>query len=95
MKKRSLTIVILVILAVIIAVIVVDFLNNRPDRRGANPYALDIDQYMEVDEALISHKETRNFSLGSLTATGICYHKNLLFLVGTHPWRSSRPADRL
>ena len=82
MKKRSLTIVILVILAVIIAVIVVDFLNNRPDRRGANPYALDIDQYKEVDQALISHKETRNFSLGSLTATGICYHKNLLFLVG-------------
>jgi hypothetical protein len=82
MKKRSLTIVILLILAVILAVIVVDFLNNRPDRRGANPYALDVDQYKDVDEALISHKETRNFSLGTLVATGICYHNGRLFLVG-------------
>ncbi len=66
MKKRGLTIVILVILTVIIAVIVVDFLNNRPDRRGANPYALEVDHYKEVDPELISHKETRKFSLGLL-----------------------------
>jgi uncharacterized alpha/beta hydrolase family protein len=47
MKKRGLTIVILVILTVIIAVIVVDFLSNRPDRRGVNPYALEVDQYKD------------------------------------------------
>ncbi len=82
MKKRSLTIVVLVILAVIIGVIIVDFMNNRPDRRGANPYALNVDEYMKVDEALISHKETRNFSLGTLTAAGICYYNGRLLLVG-------------
>jgi hypothetical protein len=64
MKKRGLTIVILVILTVIIAVIVVDFLNNRPDRRGENPYALEVDQYKEVDPELISHRETRKFRSG-------------------------------
>lgn len=82
MKKRSLTIVIVVILLVIISVILVDFLSKRPDRRGSNPYALDVDQYMEVDQALISHKEVRNFSLGSMTASGIWYHQERLYLVG-------------
>lgn len=82
MKKKSLTIVILVILAVIIAVILVDFLNNRPDRRGENPYALDVDQYTEVDPELISHKETRNFSLGSLNPTGMCYYEGKLYVTG-------------
>ncbi|MCK5135929.1 MAG: hypothetical protein KAR19_09110 [Bacteroidales bacterium] len=82
MKKRSLTVVVLAILAVIIGVIVIDFMNNRPDRRGDNPYALDVDEYKKVDENLISHKETRNFSLGTLTATGICYYNDRLFLVG-------------
>ncbi len=82
MKKRSLTIVVLVILAVIIGVILFDFLTKRPDRRGTNPYALEVDQYKVVDEALISHKETRNFSLGLLTASGIYYHNDSLFIVG-------------
>lgn len=82
MKKRSLTIVVLVILALIISVILFDFLSNRPDRRGDNPYALDVDQYKHVDEALISHKETRNFSLGMFAATGIYHHADSLFIVG-------------
>ncbi|MCK4990597.1 MAG: hypothetical protein KAS29_08930, partial [Bacteroidales bacterium] len=64
MKKRSLTIVVLVIVMIILGVIIVDFLGNQPDRRGKNPYALKIDQYAVVDDSLISHKETRNFSLG-------------------------------
>ena len=82
MKKRSLTIVVLMILAVIIGVILFDFINNRPDKRGANPYALNVDEYKVVDEELISHKETRNFSLGLLAAKGIYYHNDSLFLVG-------------
>ena len=82
MKKRSLTIVILVILAVIVAVIVVDFLSQRPDRRGKNPYALEVDQYRKVDPALISHQEVRNFSLGSLTATTIFYRDHRLYIAG-------------
>jgi hypothetical protein len=82
MKKRSLTIVILVILGVIVAVIVVDFLNQRPDRRGKNPYALEMERYRRVDPALISHHEIRNFSLGSLTATTIFYRDQKLYIAG-------------
>ncbi len=82
MKKRGLTIVILVILTVIIAVIVVDFLNNRPDRRGANPYALEVDQYKEVDPALISYNETRKFDLGLLMASDITYFDHKLYVCG-------------
>jgi len=82
MKKRNLTILVLVILAVIIGVIVVDFVSNRPDRRGSNPYALDVEALRDVDEALISHRETRNFTLGSLNATGMCMQGNMLCIVG-------------
>jgi hypothetical protein len=82
MKKRSLTAVVLVILAVILAVIVVDFMKSRPGRRGRNPYALEVDQYREVDTALISHRETRNLSLGSLTASSMDYKDGRLFVVG-------------
>ncbi len=73
---------VLMILTVIIGVILFDFINNRPDKRGANPYALNVDEYKVVDEELISHKETRNFSLGLLAAKGIYYHNDSLFLVG-------------
>jgi hypothetical protein len=82
MKKRGLTIVILVILTVIIAVIVVDFLNNRPDRRGENPYALEVDQYKEVDPELISHRETRNFDLGLLIPSDMTLYDRALYVSG-------------
>lgn len=82
MKKRGLTIVVLVIVLVIITVIVVDFLNNRPDRRGANPYALETAQLKDVDPALISHKEIRNFSLGSLKSAALAYSDGRLFVAG-------------
>ena len=82
MKKRSLTIVVLVIVMIILGVIIVDFLGNRPDRRGKNPYALKVDQYRKVDPELISHKEIRNFSLGLLIATDMSYHNHALYILG-------------
>ena len=82
MKKRGLTIVILVIVGVILGVILVDFFGNRPDRRGENPYALEVDQYREVDEELISHKETRNFSLGLMISSDMSLHGNTLYITG-------------
>lgn len=82
MKKRGLTIVVLVIVGLILTVIVVDIMNNRPDRRGENPYALEVDQYRKVDENLISHKEIRNFSLGLMIATDMSYFNNTLYISG-------------
>ena len=72
----------LVIVVAILAVIVVDFLGNRPDRRGGNPYALKVDQYRKVDPELISHKEIRNFSLGLLIATDMSYYNQTLYISG-------------
>lgn len=82
MKKRGLTIVVLVIVGLILTVIVVDILNNRPDRRGDNPYALEVDQYRKVDDDLLSHKEIRNFSLGLMIATDMSYFNNALYISG-------------
>lgn len=80
MKKRGLTIVVLVIVLVIIGVIVVDFLNNRPDRRGPNPYALEVEQFKDVDPELISHEETRNLSLGPHKGRAMVYAEGKLFV---------------
>ena len=66
MKKRGVTIVVLLIITVIITVIVVDFLNNRPDKRGENPYAYDVEQYKEVDPSLIHYKEKRIIHLAAI-----------------------------
>jgi hypothetical protein len=82
MKKRSLTIVVLIIVVIILGVIIVDFLGNRPDRRGENPYALEVDRYREVDPELISHQEIRNFSLGLMIASDISYHQQTLYISG-------------
>ncbi|MCP4312320.1 MAG: hypothetical protein GY790_13730 [Bacteroidetes bacterium] len=82
MKKRGLTAVILVIVLVIITVIVVDFLNNRPDRRGSNPYALEVEHLKKVDPELISHRETKILSLGSLEGSAVVYAEGKLFVVG-------------
>lgn len=82
MNKKSLTIVVLVIVGLILAVIVVDIMNNRPDRRGENPYALEVDQYREVDPDLISYKEIRNFSLGLMIATDMSYSNQALYISG-------------
>ena len=82
MKNRGLVIVVLVIIGIIIGVILVDFLGNRPDRRGENPYALEVDKYREVDSTLISHKEIRNFSLGLLIASDMSLYNNTLYISG-------------
>jgi len=82
MKKRNLTIVVLLILTLIITVIVVDFMNNRPDRRGGNPYALDVDRYKKVDPALVSHQEARNLNLGGLHGMAMDYAGGLLYVAG-------------
>lgn len=82
MKRRSLTIIVLLILALIVAVILVDFLGNRPDRRGSNPYALEVEQYKDVDPELISHEEARNLGLGQLHAAALVAHSGKLYLAG-------------
>ncbi|MGW8314566.1 MAG: hypothetical protein ACWGNV_03120 [Bacteroidales bacterium] len=82
MNKRALTVLVLVIIGIIIGVIGFDFFSKRPDRMGSNPYALDVNQFRDVDEALISHNETRNFSLGLLAPAGIDYLNDTLFIAG-------------
>ncbi len=82
MNRRTLTVLVLVIIGIIIGVIAFDFLSKRPDRMGSNPYALEVSQYRDVDEALISHNETRNFSLGLLAPAGIDYYNDTLYIAG-------------
>jgi len=82
MNKRGLTVLVLVIITVIIVVIVVDFLGNRPDRRGRNPYEYNVDAYKPVDEAWIHYLETGKIDLGERKPGGIAVYQNEIYLTG-------------
>ncbi|MFB6317499.1 hypothetical protein [Saccharicrinis sp. FJH54] len=63
MQKKGIIIFISVLALALIAIIVADVIKTRTDNRPDNPYALEYDDLMHVDPALISHKEVKNFRL--------------------------------
>ncbi len=83
MGKKGVGIVVLVIIGVIIAIIIFDFLGNRPNNRGDNPYEYNVDEYRAVDESLIHYKETKNIPLGDDVALrGIDVYKDDIYITG-------------
>jgi hypothetical protein len=73
---------VLVIIALIIAVIIADFLGDRPDRRGANPFEFSVADYEPVDEAWIHYLETGRIDLEDRRPGGFALYGNEIFLTG-------------
>lgn len=82
MSKKGIGILVLVIIGVIITIIILDFLGNRPDNRGGNPYEYNVDEFRKVDTSLIHYKETKNIPLGDLIPRGIDVFKGDIYLTG-------------
>lgn len=82
MNKKTLSILILLVFIIIIAVIIIDFTTGKPDKRGDNPYAYDVEEYREVDESLIHYTETRNFTMSGSKASAIDYYNGNLYIAG-------------
>ncbi len=72
MKKNHILILILVMLALIIGVIAVEFLGNRPGRRGENPYAYKIGTLADVDSTWLTWEEVRHIAIQKDTLSAIC-----------------------
>jgi len=82
MNKTTLTLLVLLALAIILALVVVDFMGDRPDKRGENPYEYNVDQFKVVDPGLVHYRETKNIPLGDRVPGGIDVFNEEIFLTG-------------
>ncbi len=82
MSKKSIGILILVIIGIIITIIILDFLGNRPNNRGDNPYEYNVEEFKAVDASLIHYKETKNIPLGDIIARGMDIFKGDIYITG-------------
>jgi len=69
-RKLILALLILIGLA-ITGIILADFIGSGAGKRGSNPFYLSLDEYQEVDPALILYREVRQIDLGDLIPAGI------------------------
>ena len=63
MQKRMIYIFLGVVAAVIILIVIIDISGSRPEKRGENPFALEVDDFMSVDPDQILYRETKNIKL--------------------------------
>jgi len=80
MKKPALIFILLLLTAVIIYIVIGDLNSTRVGNRSTNIYELDIDQFKSVDPSLISHRETRNYTLDAFRVSGLAYSNKKLYL---------------
>lgn len=81
MKNKWIGGFIIVVVVAIVATLIIDTMNNRPGKRGGNPYKLEIDKYSEVDPDLILYKENLQIKLGDVEAKGIAYSDGKLYVI--------------
>lgn len=82
MNRKSISIVIGLIIVGIIAVFVIDYSSKRPDRLGDNPYAYSVDEYKAVDPELIHYRETKNIPVSGYKPGGMSVHGGNIWLTG-------------
>lgn len=82
MKNKGIVIFLIVLAVVIVAVIVGDYLSDKPDKTGPNPFEYNVDNFKTVDSTLIHFKETKNFRLGFKQPAAISSFSDKLYISG-------------
>ena len=82
MKKRGISIFLILLGLVVVGIIIVDFSRNKPGHRGGNPYQYDMESLSAVDPEIITHRESRNLTLTLANPTGIAYSGEKLYVIG-------------
>jgi DNA-binding beta-propeller fold protein YncE len=95
MKNKGIVIFLIFLGMVIIGIIAADFISKMPDKRGENPYELNIDEFSKVDSSLILYKEQRNFKINFDIPAGICFSNNKIYLVGDNRLQIIEPTGKL
>lgn len=81
MEKRMVYIFLGVVAAAIIIIVVMDILGSRPEKRGDNPFALEVEEFMEVDPDQIIYNETRNLKLQPGEYRGIDVSGDKIYII--------------
>lgn len=95
MKKRGISIFMILLGLVVIAIIVIDFSRNKPGHRGGNPYQYDMESLSAVDPEIITHRESRNLTLTLEKPAGIAYFNNKLYVIGDQKLMIIEPSGAL
>jgi DNA-binding beta-propeller fold protein YncE len=95
MKNKGIVIFLIFLAVVIIGIIAADFISNMPDKRGENPYELNVDEFSKVDSSLILYKEKKNFKIGFNEPAGICYRNEKIYIVGDNSLVEIDPSGKL
>ena len=82
MKNKGIIIFLILLGILIVAIIVGDFVSDRPDKREANPFEYNVDEFKEVDPELILYRETKNFNIGFEKPAGIAVHDDRIYITG-------------
>jgi DNA-binding beta-propeller fold protein YncE len=82
MKNKGIVIFLIVLAVVIVAVIVGDYLSDKPDKTGPNPFEYNVDNFKTVDSTLIHFKESKNFRLGFEQPAAISSFSDKLYIAG-------------
>ena len=94
MKNRGIIILLICLSLIIIGVVAFDYISKRPDRSPENPYAINIDEYIQDDTSLIMYNEVRNIRLDTALIRGIAYHDNKIYILGNDFLQAISPEGR-
>lgn len=84
MKNKGIILFLTLLAAAIVVIILLDLRSNRTDLRPDNPYDIGLDQYSQVDSALIGYREVLNLSLNEKDKKGIAFGMNRLWVIGVN-----------
>jgi hypothetical protein len=82
MKNKGIVIFLIVLAVVIVGIIAGDYLSNKPDKSGPNPYEYNVDNFKVVDSTLIGFRETKNFKIDFEKPAAIAIENNIIYLAG-------------
>lgn len=82
MKNKGIVIFLIVLAVVIVAIIAGDYLSDKPDKTGPNPFEYNVDNFKTVDSTLIHFTETRNYRIAFETPTAITISGDKIYLAG-------------
>jgi hypothetical protein len=82
MKKLRISLIVGLIVGGIVATLIIDYASKRPGKLGSNPYEYNVDEYKDVDPALIHYKEVKNIPIRGSKAGGIDILENQIWLTG-------------
>ena len=87
MSRRIIGIFLALLGVAIVVIVLVDQRGSKPERKGKNPYAYDVEEYRTVDSSLILYKEIRSIELGeSILPMAIDYYHGLIYLAVDSAW---------